>query len=220
MTDREALLFAICSNPADLQPRREYADLLMESENPAERERGEFIQVQIELESAKLEHPPPTGKQTRICQCRWCRLKCRSRELCQGGYPQRGWLWAGEPLNQIHYAEYDYHCGFVDTISCTMADWLKHGQAIARQTPVVEVRISDREPIHAEKVYAFYGLPDGAKNNYSDALSKEIFDLLQGGKIIKEWGRFPLMEFPSHKATLSALSQACIAWARRQAGLP
>jgi uncharacterized protein (TIGR02996 family) len=78
---RQALEDALVANPDDLAAHSAYADFLSESPDPADRQRGEFIQVQIALERS----PPESQRHT---------LEQRQRDLLL----PIGRTWLGEDL--------------------------------------------------------------------------------------------------------------------------
>lgn len=245
LTDREALLRAIVSDPADLQPRREYADWL---EEHGDLDRSEFIRVQLEIAALPecpicmdggVYAPSYDSGDTSECHCRGTKLRKRERELLEKNYRQ--W-WIGPGSSYIPVAANSiagneigiiamlttFRNGFVEVISCTIGDWLKHGREIVLQASVTQV-VVDREPFegsYEDKMWFMWDcMLDGddstADNFYR--IPENLFYCLQGGAV---YGMYFSTQKPasylysSRELALAALSQACIRWARTQAGLP
>ena len=134
MTDQPGFLAAILDSPDDDTPRLVYADWLEENGQEA---RAEFIRVQCEL--ARLE-----GYECKcggLFACAGCArfihrggnsLRRRERELLADP--------AVTPA-QPHVSAVTWRRGFVESITCTAADWHRHGKAILAAQPVREVRL-------------------------------------------------------------------------------
>lgn len=205
---------AICETPDDLDLRSVYADCLEES---GEVDRAEFIRVQIAggLATVRLTWLIPFE----------AFFGCQPHQTTRAGSLGQAQVWTRDGKRLIWYN------GFPDHITCTCAAWLAHGPAIVLATPVREVVLSDREPrelpSNVAKRFAWYNvgmLPVG-----SFTLSPELFEAIwgtSGGEIDFAHTRgfveegLGAIRFDTHAAALTALSTACIAWARREAGLP
>jgi uncharacterized protein (TIGR02996 family) len=120
MTDREALLRAICDNHDEDTPRLAFADLLEEEGEP---ERARFIRVQCGLRMPQIHAPN--------CDVPWsCNHRPDYNPGREAGGPQ--WVWSR---------------GFLSFVLWDTASWLRNGPAVVRAHPTVrEVRLSDREP--------------------------------------------------------------------------
>jgi uncharacterized protein (TIGR02996 family) len=112
---RDDLLQAIVDDPDDDACRLVFADWL---EDHGERERAEFIRVQIEL--AKL---PTTEKRRRI-------LQEREAELLAGN--------EGEWVKPIRHCvdSWTFDRGFVAEVTVTVDMYMKHTFELVRQTPI------------------------------------------------------------------------------------
>jgi uncharacterized protein (TIGR02996 family) len=135
MTEREALLRAICENPDDDTPRLVFADWLDEHGEP---ERAEFIRVQIELAGL------PDGKKKQ-------KQQAREKELLDAH--KQEWT---EPLKEFrasrteHPARNEDFCifrrGFVEGISSDGAILVEQGERLFTLAPIRELRLWDVEP--------------------------------------------------------------------------
>jgi uncharacterized protein (TIGR02996 family) len=160
VTDGEALLATILARPADDGVRLVYADWLDENGQP---ERAEFVRVQVAI--AQLEASEPQGKDAAFiagyrsslhrnesvmcaviggqCRCILC-LQAREGELLNG----KGWqLWQDEchriiPPGAHIPSVITFGRGFIESVTCTAADWLQHGDAIRAAHPVTWVRLT------------------------------------------------------------------------------
>lgn len=144
MSDFNAFIRAICSNPADDTPRLVMADWLEEN---GQEERAEFIRVQCEL--AGVEACNSAGA-WQVCnnvpECRSCRLRRREDELVRLGamvnvlgIDRSKWSDGIMPTLMIKRQYYtngnsrSYYFatrGFVSALTCTAADWLKHADEV------------------------------------------------------------------------------------------
>ncbi len=230
------MLQPILDDPDDDAPRLIAAEYL---EERGELEHGEFIRVQIALSllqcdwttgKASVNQLPPceTHNKTRGLNsfCVSCNkmnsLKARSNELirvCK--YPANGWVWAGEPLNRIDDAEYNYNRGFIDWVKCSWSDCEKHLDKIIAEHPVTRVEISDRAPhcgrfdryaetVPTEHRGAEYWIWDLQPQNAvaSNFLPWEVYQHLD--RPMNRWH----CQYPTEAAARDALSAAVIAWAR------
>lgn len=162
MTDHDALLMAIVTQPHEDLPREVFADDFCDPE------RGDFIKVQIEL-----------AKATWTIECRTCGpwgsgkpgehhpLRHRERELRSNfldGDDQERWFpgWRGWSLTtDPQFATERQSClvsrGFISAITCSWTDWLAHASKLiwwaAMECPIracSEIRTSlPDEPIEA-----------------------------------------------------------------------
>ena len=228
MNDGDALLAAICADPADDLPRLAYADWLEEHDDAA---RAEFVRVQCEL--ARLPHGPghilgamrdPSVERVgRLCQvvARADALRRRERELLGAYYgPPGGVRHAGRlafagaafrPVALRPEEQLTFRRGFVAAITCTLAVWLKHGPSLVKAAPLEEVRVSDRRPAgplpwHARSFAWFRA----SHSDDRDDLPPALHDLLPGGEQDGQSWR----HYPTREAAEAALSAAALAWAR------
>jgi uncharacterized protein (TIGR02996 family) len=147
MTEREAFLRAILEDPADDTPRLAFADWLTDQ---GEGPRAEFIRVQVELRQYPLaiEEAKPGGAIP--ATKRYGQLRTRERELLlarnDGGATNR-WAWGhhvshliGEPWSADSV---QFRRGFVESVTLTAADFLRHAEALFRAQPITRVTLSD-----------------------------------------------------------------------------
>src|SRR6516162_9578044 len=114
MSDHDAFLRGILENPADDSPRLVYADWLEERADP----RAEFIRVQCEL--AKL--PPDDPK--------WDALEQREWDLLR----QHEAAWTADIKSLV--TEWQFHRGFVDTISLGARAFVDHAEKLFQRAPI------------------------------------------------------------------------------------
>lgn len=161
MTDGADLLAAVLANPDDDTVRLVYADWLQEHGDEA---RAEFIRVQIELarndvlaRGACSVCGKVTGERhAPKCEWpqRWNALRRREKafthatergsahdwSICRccdwhAPIPHGGWEW-------------EFRRGFVESVTCTAADWLEHEREILAQHPVRRVRLTTLPTAH------------------------------------------------------------------------
>lgn len=223
MSDLDLLIRAIKSNPDDDLPRLALADLLEEG---GESDRAELIRVQIAFHQSRCQSKPESSDAHRyFCDdsdCQHCNLDSRASDLLQMRDVAMGWIriedsnesrWVGssrflgsaDPENWAFWVR-----GFVDSVGCSIDDWLRHGPSICAANPIRFVDLRDREPRPFEQnlVRWYSDLP--SKND--PAYIGHLLDFLT-----------PLIDpphesgsrwfFSSAKEAQDALSVAAIAWA-------
>ncbi len=89
-----------------------------------------------------------------------------------------------------------WHRGFIHAITCTAAEWRKHGRAIVREQPIETVRLSDVE------VRSLEG-PDG---RFSLTYPPDAYPLFRSL-------RHPAEPWDTAEIVLAAVSDCCIRWA-------
>lgn len=118
--------------------------------------------------------------------------------------------------------------GFISEIHCTLKGWYGehgegHGPAIVAQQPIERVTLVDREPRQTVAgIYFWERIRSAAKLSqeiYPRFLPGSIFDLLKGFCYCSE-GEIRVKNYSDKQSAANALSQACINWARHEAGLP
>jgi uncharacterized protein (TIGR02996 family) len=120
MTEREALLRAVCANPDDDTPRLVFADWLDENGEP---ERAEFIRLQVRL--AELLRLAASGTDV---------VANRARELGVG----HGMIWRRElpPINGVEWHDAFFR-GFVErAVVASDALLMHHADVIFGQAPL------------------------------------------------------------------------------------
>lgn len=204
---REQFVRAICDDPEDLTPRLVYADWLDENGDPSQ---AEFIRVQIEMGKMTACHRGPTelyGYPLRFdgqadCECDWHKLWKRSEAL----HPRRD---PGFPFFHSFYSN-----GFVEAVITSMATWLLHSQAFVRQNPVRRVAFRDMFPQKRElrAVQITGNFCAWERQEYFDtphSVAEPIWSYLR-----PEGPEVRLSIYDTSKKALSALSEACVRWAR------
>jgi uncharacterized protein (TIGR02996 family) len=128
MSERNALLAAVCADPDDDTPRLVFADWLDEHDEP---ERAEFIRLQIQ--SAKL----PDGK-------RKAQLQSREEELLEAHTEE----WT-EPLREFEGSRtgdfYIFRRGFVEVIGSDGEIMAEEGDRVFELAPIREIKFADLE---------------------------------------------------------------------------
>jgi uncharacterized protein (TIGR02996 family) len=149
-------LRAVVARPDDDLPRLIYADWLDER---GEAVRAEFIRLQCLL-ARSPQHPcappPPVGGGA-VCPAAGCQAvqsRRRAQELLNqlsSELPIRHAAWAEPPPPHVAGIEPAavYRRGFIESMTLTAAEWLRHAEAIVAAHPVREVTLTtwpDRPP--------------------------------------------------------------------------
>jgi uncharacterized protein (TIGR02996 family) len=235
MTEREAFLRAILEDPADDTPRLAFADWLTDQ---GEGPRAEFIRVQVELRQYPLaiEEAKPGGAIP--ATKRYGQLRTRERELLlarnDGGATNR-WAWGhhvshliGEPWSADSV---QFRRGFVESVTLTAADFLRHAEALFRAQPITRVTLSDRDAggaYHDGAGIAFVRRQPSDTRDSPDTLPDVLFDRLVSPEsanfvslhVGDSVGWIELKYFPDAADARDALSDSCVAHGRELAGLP
>jgi uncharacterized protein (TIGR02996 family) len=120
-----AFLEPILARYHDDGPRLVYADFLDESDDPADRARGELIRIQCALARLPEDHP------------RRSELTLRQCELIQ----QHGLFWAEKLLGLIE--GFEFRRGLLDTVAVSTTRFLSKGDELFHRMPVRRVRLFD-----------------------------------------------------------------------------
>ena len=134
MTERDALLRAVCENPDDDTPRLVYADWLQEN---GEEERAEFIRVQVLMARTKARADEDWPS--------WQRLCAREQELLQAH--DEDW-WRELPDAPGYRLGRLFNRGFIEVLFVT--DWaafLRDVEVIFRSAPIWVCQIEGPLPI-------------------------------------------------------------------------
>ena len=138
MSERDALLTAVCTNPEDDTPRLVFADWLDEHDEVV---RAEFIRLQIELEGL------PDGKK---------KQKLQAREKTLLDKYGDAWSESLKPYFAYYYrGTYAYHYappvvfrrGFVETIAMDVNTFLDRGYEVFALAPIRGLRIQDAQSL-------------------------------------------------------------------------
>ncbi len=143
----DALLRAVLADPDDDAPRLILADWLDEH---GQAERAEFIRLQIAL--ANMSPGTGQGSDDEVwCDCRYCALRCRERELQQGA--AKWWSDSGLP-DWVKVLE--WRRGFAHSISISGFDWLELKNRILALQPVRSASMTIM-PMYARHMADDYG---------------------------------------------------------------
>lgn len=209
-TDRAAVLRAVLDDPADDLARLAFADLLDEGGDTSGH--AELIRAGVRL--AALGPAPPAFCRNAFvfpidCPCAFHVWKAAHGRL---------FAWEGLLINALRgrppFKSLHWDRGFISEATCTMAEWLEHGPAVARANPVSKVTITDKEP-HDLLV------PDGAWGWYQFALTfdghhhvKKMVCKHMTGHVTPYVKGNGWHRFATRDAAVAALSNACVTWAR------
>ena len=193
---------AVCREPGNSDLRLVFADCCEES---GDVERAEFIRVQVEISRTDM-----TGHQQGNDpeECHKCWLVRRERELWLSNRHRWGAQLPGV-IGDVTNEESWWHNGFPDHLTLPCQQWLTHGPALVRATPVVRVVLSDREPF-ASGIMERYSW-HSSLSGYEDAsyIPDEILERMTGEYQSGRWVKLYL----TRAAALSALAEAAIRWA-------
>lgn len=119
---------------------------------------------------------------------------------------------------------WDWKRGFVGSIQIDCDDFMRHADAIFKAEPVVEVRLSDKHPLpspNEEIDYRFQWMPV-YHESYPHQVHWELAGLLDKDEVMKvTWASGLLMyAYRTAEEANAALSDACVAYGRKLAGLP
>lgn len=149
MTDRDALLAAIRADPDCDTARLVFADWLQEQ---GEEARAEFIRAQITFENTENEADA-------------FELDERAWRLWQANYAK----WEGASGLSNWITRRSLCRGFIESVTCTAADWLKHADAILAQHPVQNVTLTTPvERGHDHRGNGFLNLSAGDQHYTTD----------------------------------------------------
>lgn len=183
MSDEQFLLAAILANPADDTARLVYADWLEEN---GQRERAEFIRVQIELAKIGCSScvPSENGAVTDMaCECQERAEVLRRREESLWRFP----CYDRRSLHSKFLAEFEgwkfiikdrtfddngpfglVSRGFVSALTCSWPDWSRHAAAILERQPVERVTLTT----HPDPWHKFIGYTGKVSERHKDGYAK------------------------------------------------
>lgn len=251
MSIGQELLKSILADPFADGPRLAYADWLDESGESQHTEYAEFIRLQCRIAEIQAtcscgscvrkrgggqhtngpcavdqeRHELPGGRSQQA------NLRQRARELLSNN---AAW---DETIACTNASEWTWSRGFIDTVSCTLADWFgapcctspvrpgwqrdcelchgtgranARGPAIVAAQPITVVRLTDA--IAARD----YGSGDERPAVYRRELPTEFWDIL-----CPDWHPDDaFVEYGSREKATAEVSSAALTWARRKTGLP
>lgn len=181
MDQWQAFLKAIIESPDDDTPRLVAADWLDEH---GEAERAEFIRVQCELAKrgdsnrctlSVAEGWEPRDGHPSLAQQKFDdetrALRRRERELLARHNEE--WLWGSVPRQRGSDGEDEFRPnflrtwrrGFVESITCSWEDWLKHADALRAAQPIQRVQLTTRPEVSysSRPGYVLWMIDDGLK---------------------------------------------------------
>lgn len=226
ISERAALLMAVLKYPLEDAPRSIFADWC---EEHGEEERAEFIRCQVELAIQRDPHrrPPASWDNDRRQDELWERETALlaaddERALAWFNLPQP---WAKvvrlEPFQTVPQS-FSYAVvrrGFIDSITCTLADFMTHAGEIFASQPVMRVTLSDREPKVAREwgwVREYdEGDGDNSRLGNRDTLPVPLWDLLGPKQPLYLVTKY----YDTRAAALDSLSTACTLYGRKAVGL-
>lgn len=241
----EALLRDIVTDPHDVAARLICADWLEEQGRDG---RAELIRAGVRMhdhtDCPTLMRDRVAGR-PRPLRCGTCRY-CIDRQACERLYVGVDWSReCGLPAGTCYSYSLDpgldlylppshdsFHFlvrrGFVEAATLPLADWLEHGAELVMRMPLVRVTLSDREPGAVPPVddwpqelpawYWFFMARNG-QPLHPHWLPRR-FRARRLWPLKKAQWRHRVPYFLSHQAAHAALSHACLALARKRAGLP
>ncbi len=242
MTPKKTFLEAIYSNPSDMTPRLMYADWLLEQGD--ERGEFIRTQIELKDNGACLTPTLCRHTAFRLnitCEgskdsCRPCRLHERMigllkkhQEWSDPVYSifRRGQKsWGLSSHDDSHGYEHDFYWrylnGFVEKVRLNADQWVRHGREIIRVAPLIQrVNLPYFAPFERKTdstVFLWYRL-DPYSQHVDDwrraVLPWELFYYLNGKNVA--WGRGGTAvkkTYPSEKAALDDLSDACLRYAK------
>ena len=143
MSERDALLRAVCADPADDTVRLAFADWCEENGEP---DRAAFVLTQVELAKG----PPAChcfmygcdesfGDSEEVgCFKRWNRLRRRERELTPGDRL----YYATGPYDYVTVTPDCFRRGFVESVAVDGETWVRHGDGLLSAQPITVVRLT------------------------------------------------------------------------------
>jgi uncharacterized protein (TIGR02996 family) len=197
MIEHGGFLGAILEEPAEDVHRLVYADWLNEQ---GEVDFAEFIRLQCNFGSTRR-----SRKLLELYGADW--FPCPAGQTFLPAYWGRiGWQFDGSSTG----CRLTVRRGFIAEIGCSLAEWMAHGPALVRRTPLERVTLSDRAP-------EITNLPQ--ETNWTWFESNAAF---KSSHYLLSWlfHCLPVRYFRTRQAGMNILSTACLAWARAQPGTP
>lgn len=225
--DEQGLLQDVCQHSEEDGPRLVYADWFEDNGQP---ERAEFIRAQVELAGLA---PVEYMSESELCfhddpqqSCYQCRgLRDHAKKLLIWDWERPLWLLCGhreKNLGGPPFAGFLWQRGFVATAILTCADWMKYGKGLVKAAPLMEVRLSDKQPIAGHQ-----GEPDGPLRwgffapdvgEEGSSLPPGLWEAIQPKYKpvpVRPWEEIELSTgHETAELANAALSQACLKWAR------
>lgn len=213
------LLRSVLENPKDDNPRLVYADWLEEN---GDLDRSELIRIQIRLHDIKdevklrivepISIPDPLVVENR-------RLKQRASQLflivCKFKLPSQCWPFNADDMRT------EWERGFPHKIELKCTDFMKHAETIFRQTPIQEVRLTDksfRNDLFMNYAYVCFCGSCGEQACLPKELLAAADRVFSGRNGLTE--RHPRVSCIDEEHADGFASRTCVAYGRSLAGLP
>jgi uncharacterized protein (TIGR02996 family) len=204
VNERDALLRAILTDPADDTPRLVFADWLEENGEAA---RAALIRKQV----ARWNGQAASWPLPRLRPRQWFDPWWKGRSCWSVHAPE--WNVTIARVRQLHELgpgeAFRVSRGFVQYVTCGHDWFVANAADLFRRHPVTSVRFTDREPWDFGDGTWRVGSATGSRDD-GHALNHEIFwEAIEGG-----------VEFDSRLGALAATSRGAVALGRRLAELP
>jgi uncharacterized protein (TIGR02996 family) len=205
-TDGDHLLRMILEQPAEDSHRLVYADWLEENGQP---ERAEFIRLQIEHRNY---NEAPSDIQLRL---RYLRRVTHPHGLVT--HPHGLGCLIGDDFDETIFGSYKWERGFISEIHTTFDVFMEKDRTkqLFSRHPITKVVLTDREPAPSN-LYPGLWRWWADSNVPQESLGYDFYAMLEG--YIPPEGNQPYWN--SFEEAMAALSVACFAYGRKQAGLP
>jgi hypothetical protein len=126
-------------------------------------------------------------------------------------------LWAGNGLIASNAVGVRLHRGFVSAIKCPLDVWLDYGPTWVRSQPLVQVTLTDKEPLKEDGSNRWRWINWKTTNNATWELPRPVFDCLLPDVACVRVIDGPRMcgrVYNEKSDALDAVSRACLRWAR------
>jgi uncharacterized protein (TIGR02996 family) len=210
--DATALVRAVLESPADDAPRLVFADYLEEQGDPV---RAEFIRLQIAgAQEPCVDSGIHPGDRCDDPNCRGCRqFRDRAAELLRSpGFGEGIWGGWDAPVAGVWFER-----GFVEEVSVVAERFVETAGRLFALHPIRAVRLSGRMP-RLSSTAAVWIREQPRSSGIAQALvPTPVFELLEAHPVM---GKGLLLRgYPTHEVANRALSEACVRFGRREAGL-
>ncbi len=203
METKQDWITAVCRDPHDDQLRLIFADWLDEQGTESDAKQAQFIRMDIEYENKFPRSFRPRNQFPVDLRNYWIEHNTKRTKLGLDGCVE----WYPTPISLIPVVSR----GFVGEVRCTQAAFLEHAKILFDRNPIEKVVLTDREPRidHSYDSSRYYWLSDGVAWAFQSAnTSHSIMDPFSS-----HWEM-------THQAALDWLSDRCVAYGRKQVGLP